>query len=102
MLFETIAISISALVLFLVYFARLKSKTGRTFLFPESFLNKADEILFDVIKFVYKLHSLLLHNISTFFARIPHKVVHGIHHTSHIVAHKSTVWVEKITHKTHK
>lgn len=99
---EILIITISFLVLFSVYFARLKSPTGRTFLFSESFLNKADEALFNFVKFVFKLYSLLFQNISTFIGRIPHKIVHSIYKTSHTITNKSSQWVDKITHKTKK
>ncbi len=102
MLFEILTISISAAILFLVYFAGIKSPHGKTFLFSENFLNKADEILFGFVKFMYKLNSLLFHNISTFIARIPHKIVNVIHVISHATAKYTSDWIEKVTHKNNK
>jgi hypothetical protein len=102
MLSEIIAIGVSILVLFLVYFARVKSPAGKTFLFSERFLNKADEIIFDLIKFVYKMHELLFHNISVFLGHIPHKIMNIIHKISHAIAKYSSDWIEKITHKHSK
>ena len=102
MLLEIITIIFSLTVLILVYFARVKSTSGGTFLFSNSFLNKADEIIFDFIKFIFKLYSLLFHNISTFIAHIPHKVIHSIHKVAHMIAQKTNLWVDKITHKSSK
>lgn len=102
MILEIITILFSATILFLVYFARIKSSHSKTFLFSETFLNRADEKIFDFIKFVFKLYSLLFSNISTFVSRIPHKIVHSIHKVSHTAALKSSQWVDKITHKPSK
>lgn len=102
MILEILAISVSAIIIFLVYFARIKSNGTKTFLFSESFLNRADEKLFDFIKFVFKMYSLLEQNLATFVSKIPHKIVNIIHRASHAIALKSNEWVEKITHKTTK
>lgn len=102
MILEITSIILSLLILFLIYFARIKSPEGKTFLFSNSFLNKADEMVFDFIKFVFKLYSLLFMNISIFISKIPHKVAHNIHKVSHLVAQKSSNWIDKITHKSIK
>ncbi len=99
---ELPVIIISFLVLFLIHFARIKSVEGKTFLFSTNFLNKADEIIFDLVKFVFKLYELLFHNISVFIEKIPHKVIKMIHKVSHFIAGKSSVWIEKITYKSPK
>ncbi len=99
MTIEIIAILLSGTVLFLVYFARIKNDNKKTFLFSEKFLNKADEKIFDFVKFVFKLYSLLFTNLAGFISKIPHKIIHYIHQISHMVAQKSSAWVEKITHK---
>lgn len=102
MILEITTIILSTTILFLVYFARIKSNNSKTFLFSESFLNKADEKIFDFIKFVFKMYSLLEQNVTTFVSKIPHKVINIIHKISHSIAAKSNEWVEKITHKTTK
>jgi hypothetical protein len=99
---ELIIILVSSLILVLVYFSRIKSKQGGTILLSENFLHKADEKIFEFVKFVFKLYSLLFSNISTFLSKIPHKVIHSIHIISHKVAQKSSAWIDKITHKTQK
>lgn len=102
MILEILAISTPTIIIFLVYFARIKSGEGKTFLFSQRFLHKADEKIFDFVKFVFKLYSLLFSNISTFVSKIPHKIVHNIHKISHSIAQKSSNWIDKITHKTTK
>ena len=102
MIIEIITIIISILIIGIIYIARIKSVNGKTFLFSEKFLQKTDEKIFDFVKFIFKLYSLLFHNISTFVGQIPHKIIHTIHGLSHAVAQKSSVWVEKITHKSSK
>ncbi|MEY4440989.1 MAG: hypothetical protein RLY49_615 [Candidatus Parcubacteria bacterium] len=95
---ELITILLSLLILISVYFSRIKSRNGETILFSENFLHKADENIFEFVKFVFKLYSLLFHNISTFLSKIPHKVAHNVHAVSHKVAQKSSNWIDKITH----
>lgn len=102
MILEITTIIISLTILFLVYFARIKSINGGTFLFSKSFLNRADEILFDFVKFIFKLYSLLFNNISVFISKIPHKVVHNVNQVSHIIHKKSSVWIDTLTHKARK
>jgi hypothetical protein len=102
MIIEIVTISVSAGIIFLIYFARIKSGRSKTFLFSESFLHKTDEKIFDIVKFVFKMYSLLFSNISVFISKIPHKVVNSIHKISHFLAQKSSEWVDKITHKNSK
>ena len=101
MILEIITIVLSALMIFVVYAARIKSTEDKSVLFSEKFLHKADDKIFEFVKFVFKLYSLLTHNISTFIVHVPHKIIHGIHVVSHAIAQKSNKWVEKIKH-THK
>lgn len=102
MIIELITISVSSIILFLIYFARLKSTNGDTFLFSERFLNRADEAIFGFIKFIYKMNALLFHNISGFVAHIPHRTIHVIHGISHSITEYTSNLVEKITHKNTK
>lgn len=92
---EIILILISATIIFLIYFARYKTNGTKTFLFPESFLEKADEAIFGIIKFVYKLYILFFQNVKTFFATVPHAVVHFVHRVSKFIAHKTQDLIEK-------
>jgi hypothetical protein len=98
MIIELSILIFSIFALFFIYFARLKSKTNGTFLFSDNFLNKADEVIFSFIKFVYKLYTLLLTNISGFLVHVPHKIIEAIHYISHAIAKYSSKWVERITH----
>lgn len=98
MILELITILITSLILFSVYFARIKSKKGGTMLFSDSFLQKADETIFEFVKFVFKLYSLLFTNISMFLSKIPHKIANHIHKISHTIAQKSSEWIDKIAH----
>lgn len=102
MIVEITLIIVSSSILFLVYFSRVKNNGLKTFLFSENFLNSADEKIFDFVKFVFKMYSLLEQNVTTFVSKIPHKVAHTIHEASHSLAVKSSKWVDKITHKTTK
>ncbi len=102
MTIELIIILVSLLLLVTVYFSRIKSKEEGTLLFSENFLQKADEKIFDFIKFVFKMYSLLAQNLFSFVTKIPYKIVHLVHKFAHSIAAKSTVWVEKITHKNIK
>jgi predicted RND superfamily exporter protein len=92
---EIIIILISALVLFLLYFARYISKDNNTFLFSETFLVKADDVIFDTIKFLFKIYTLLINNISAFFKTIPHTIVHFAHKISNALAGYTHTLVEK-------
>ena len=102
MITELITIIVSLLVLVLIYFSRIKSEGSKTFLFSEKFLHKADEKIFDFVKFVFKLYSLLFGNISIFISKTPHMIMNMIHKISHAVAQKSSEWIEKVTHKNNK
>lgn len=101
MLVELIIIIICLAILFLVYGARIRSK-GNKGLFSENFIQKADEKIFEFIKFIFKLYSDSLKNITGFVSKIPHRIVQGIHFISHKIAQKSSEWIEKITHKHSK
>jgi hypothetical protein len=98
MIIELSILIFSIVALFFIYFARLKSTTGKTFLFSENFLNRADEVIFSFIKFIYKLCALLYSNISGFLLHVPHKIIHSIHVTSDAITKQSSKWVERITH----
>ncbi len=102
MILEIITITITSLLILVIYTARIKTDTGKTFLFSESFLQKADERIFDFVKFIFKLYSLLIHNVSTFISHIPHKIVNIIHKIAHNIAVKSSEWIDKVTHKNIK
>jgi hypothetical protein len=102
MILEITTIILSAVILFLVYFARIKSGNSKTFLFSEKFLQKADESIFEFVKFVFKLYSLLFQNVATFASKVPHKVIHSIHFISHKIAQKSSEWIDKVTHSGKK
>ena len=99
MTIELISIIVSLSILVLIYGARIKSSRGKTILFSEKFLQNTDEKIFEFVKFVFKLYSLLFTNISAFLSKIPHKIIHNIHVVSHTIAQKSSIWIEKITHK---
>ena len=102
MILEIITITVASLIVASVYMARIKSTTGKTILFSESFLQTMDEKIFEFIKFVFKLHELLFSNISVFISKIPHQVVNYVHDVSHFIAQKSKIWIDKIAHKTKK
>ncbi len=102
MILEISIIIVSSLVIGVVYASRIKSTSGNSILFSKKFLHKADENIFEFVKFVFKLYSLLTHNISTFMAHVPHKIIHSIHTVSHTIAQKSSTWVEKIKHTSRK
>jgi hypothetical protein len=102
MTLEIITIIVSSLIVGSIYIARIKSKNGKTFLFSENFLQTTDEKIFEFVKFVFKLYALLFANISVFISKIPHQVVNYVHKTSHYVAQKSKLWIDKIAHKTKK
>ncbi len=101
MMIELIIICVSVLALAVIYLARVRTPDGNTRLFPSTFLIKTDEIIFDFIKFVFKLHSLMVSNISSFFKEVPHKILQNIHKGSNLLAMHSNRWVEKIKGKTH-
>lgn len=96
MMVELIVLSVSAIGLILLYVGRMRSPEGETFLFSSRFLMRADDVIFDFFKFVFKLYALVTSNIASFFKAMPHKVVDNIHKTSHNVAVKSKTWVEGI------
>lgn len=92
---EISIIIISAFVIFIVYFARYKNNGTHTFLFSSNFLMKADDTIFHMVKFVFKIYTLLMNNFMTFIHTIPHTVVHFIHTVSHKLAGYTHTLVEK-------
>jgi hypothetical protein len=54
-----------------------------------------DEVLFDFIKFAFKLYALVISNLKSFFKAVPHKVVHTFHKATHTAATKSKAWVDE-------
>jgi hypothetical protein len=99
---EIITIIVSSLIVGIVYIARIKPANGKTILFSEHFLHKADEHIFEFVKFVFKLYALLVANISAFISKIPHQIANHVHNTSHYIAQKSKTWIDAIAHKTKK
>ena len=101
MMIELIIIGVSVLALLTIYIARAKTTNGNTRLFPNSFLMKTDEIIFDFIKFVFKLYALMASNLGSFFKEVPHKFLESIHKGSHALATQSSRWVDRIKGKSH-
>ncbi len=94
MTMELIIIVASVAGLILLYWARWNRTDHSSLLFPHRFLHKMDEVLFDFIKFVFKLYALVVSNLKSFFKAMPHKVAHGIHRATHSAATKSKTWVD--------
>ncbi len=101
MMIELIIICVSVLAVATIYIGRVKTVGGNTKLFPTSFLMRTDEVIFDFIKFVFKLYALLVSNLNSFFGEVPHKFLQSIHKGSHSLATHSSQWVEKIKRKSH-
>ena len=97
MTMELIIIVLSMLGLFVLYWARWKRTDHSSLLFPHKFLHRVDEVLFDFIKFSFKLYALVVANIKSFFKKVPHKVVHTFHKATHTAAAKSKTWVDQST-----
>ena len=93
---EIIIIAVSALIISMVYFARYKSTTHQTFLFPSKFLTKADDIIFSGVKFVFKIYTLFITNFVAFIKTIPHGIVHFVHKISNASAGYTHTLIEKI------
>lgn len=79
----------------MVYFARYKSNGAHTFLFPSSFLLKADNTIFSGIKFVFKIYTLCMSNFIAFIQTIPRVSIHFVHVISHKIAGHTHTLVEK-------
>lgn len=93
---ELIIISASLIGLIVLYWARWNRTDHESTLFPHVFLHKMDDLLFDFIKFAFKLYALVISNIRAFFKSMPHKVAHGIHRATHSAATKSKTWVDGV------
>jgi hypothetical protein len=102
MILEIITIIVASLIVGTIYIARIKSSGQKTALFSENFLQKADEKIFEFVKFVFKLYALLFANISAFISKIPHQAVNYLHKISDYIAQKSKSWIDAIAHKTKK
>lgn len=94
MTMELIIIAVSMLGLFVLYWARWKSADHSSMLFPYKFLHRVDDVLFDFIKFSFKLYALVMSNLRSFFRAVPHKVAHTFHRATHTAAAKSKAWVD--------
>lgn len=95
MTMELIIIVVSIVGLIVLYWARWKRTDHSSMLFPHKFLHKMDEVLFDFIKFSFKLYALVVSNIQSFFKAVPNKVAHTFHKATHTAATKSKVWVDQ-------
>jgi hypothetical protein len=56
-------------------------------------------VLFDFIKFSFKLYALVVSNLRLFFRAVPHKVARTFHKVSHTAATKSRAWVDESHNK---
>lgn len=96
---ELIIIFVSIVVIFGLYAGRMRA-SGHGGVFSNSFLSKTDEVIFEFIKFVFKLHALVVSNLGSFFREVPHRFVHGIHSILDALSAKTKQLLDRLKGKS--
>lgn len=99
MTIELIIICVSIFFLSVIYVGRLKSSTGGTLIFSNTFLSKTDDIIFRCITSIFKMYTSVCKIITSFVKEIPHKTMNVVHDISNIIASKSSEWKDRLKGK---